>query len=240
MDKRRVIITGLVILGVIAACLAVIRLGDLEALVAEGILMPVYYSLWLGNLMLHSVDQPILWGIGLALLAAGLVYGFVKAWPTRLPRPRPDLNAEQRTPIHGRVYFWINRVESLRNQGVDSEYANFDFRRLTQSVIEVADDETISASSYPPEVQPFLKKSSRTGQSPPAPEARRASFRRLFARWRPAASASPPAGETRPQLQEAAAAFSAPEAPQPGGRDPLDGLCTFLEKELEIEHDDND
>ena len=156
MDKRRVLLTALVTLGVTLACGLLIRLPTLQNTVREGLIMPVVYLVWLVRLLVHSVDQPVLWGAAMLILGLGLTYGLVSAWPDaesmlrpgQRPRPaRSYSEEEQPPPVSGRIDYWEGKIQSLRSQGIDSDYANFEFRRLTRSTAETIPGESNQAAA---------------------------------------------------------------------------------------------
>jgi hypothetical protein len=217
IDYRRIFLTLLAILLVMAACVLAIRLQALQDLVRDGLILPVVYAAWLAGLLVRSLDQPLLWAGGLFILGALLVYGLFLTWPERVTRAKPLKYEEGQIPAaHGQVRFWRNKIESLRSQGLDSEYASFEFRRIAQAVEEISDKNGASgAAEHPPEVEVFFKKTAvRSAKATEAPLNWRETLRNRFA----ALTQRPPAPE----------------------RDPLAELCTFLEDELEIENDDRD
>lgn len=99
MDKRRVLLTALVTLGMTLACGLLIRLPTLQNTVREGLIMPVVYLVWLVRLLIHSVDQPVLWGAAMLILGLGLAYGLVSAWPDAESMLRPGQRPRQARSI---------------------------------------------------------------------------------------------------------------------------------------------
>jgi hypothetical protein len=224
MERRRIILTFLVIGLVMAACAMLIRLQEVQDLVREGIVLPLYYLAWLLWLFFISIDQNVLWGLGLFALALVVIYGLSAAW-IRSPARRKDAlpgdpsgRAEDAAPrTYGRVKFWYNRIESLYSQGLKNDYATHEFMRLARGVDELAGgvlarpqvDDATSA------LKAFL----------PSPERSLADQPVLAGNWR----------------QRVAARFRRDQPAQAAPvKDPLSGLCNYLEEKLEIEHDDSD
>lgn len=216
MDKRRIFLTLLVTLGVILACGLLIRLPTLQNTVQEGLILPVVYLVWLVRLLVHSVDQPILWGAAMFILGVALTFGILSAWPDadsmlrpgQRPSPvRTNSEEEQPPPVSGRIDYWEGKIRSLRSQGIDSDYANFEFRRLTRTAAETIPGESSQAAAAEA-IGVFFLPTDRTSAAPrrPLPPWRRLRFGR------------------RP-----------PPAP---AADPLAKLCTYLEDQLESKHDD--
>lgn len=216
MDKRRIALTALVIVGVGLACAALIRLNTLQESVREGLIMPVVFVVWLTRLLLRSIDQPVLWTGGVIILGLILVYGLLAAWPDAeiLIHPgrwtrsvRESTEDEAPPPMGGRIDYWQGKIHSLRSQGIHSDYANFEFRRLARATGETIGGET--GQPHPPAaIRPFLANGERGGATaaPAAP----LGWRFRFTRRRP-----PPPEE-----------------------DPLVILCNYLEDQLESRHDD--
>jgi hypothetical protein len=146
-----------------------------------------------------------------------MVYGLAMAVPEQQtlqpPRAQEGVAAP---PGHGRVRFWRNKIEGLRTQGMDSEYANYEFRRLTKAVTASTEKEAaLVMLAHPEELEPFFKKAAEgNGTLQKAPRKPPGALRRRLA-----------ALARRPIIPE---------------QDPLVELCTFLEEQLEIEHDDSD
>jgi hypothetical protein len=217
MDYRRILLTLLAVSLAVAVCLAVIRTQALQDLVQEGLILPLYYAAWLAGLLVRSVDQPLLWAVGLIALGLLLAYGLAVAWPEQLQRRKSRKFEEGRLPEkHGRVYFWQNRIESLRSQGLDSEYATFEFRRIAQTVKDTSDKNgVIEQADHSPEIEVFFKRKAAQNGWAPTP---RFNWRERL-NW---------------QLT------TLTRRKQPPERDPLAELCTYLEGQLEIDHDDSD
>ena len=216
MDKRRVLLTALVTLGMTLACGLLIRLPTLQNTVREGLIMPVVYLVWLVRLLIHSVDQPVLWGAAMLILGLGLAYGLVSAWPDAESMLRPGQRPrqarsyseeEQPPPVSGRIDYWEGKIQSLRSQGIDSDYANFEFRRLTRSTAETIPGESSQAAATEA-IGVFFLPTERTNTAPlkSSPAWRRLRFGR--------------------------------RAPPAAADDPLVKLCTYLEDQLESKHDD--
>lgn len=223
MQKRRITITVGVVLLVMAACGLLIRLQSVQEVVREGIVLPVYFVVWLAWLFLRSIDQVVIWGIGLIVLALVLIYGLAAAWTKKTPQLSKESLEGPRRPIaappprtYGRVKFWNNRIESLYSQGLSNDFAAHEFRRLTQGV------EAFSGRGFSRPLENessadlqtfFLPANSISNESLPSPQ----TWRQRLAAW----------------LQR-----TPPPGPVPLG-DTLARLCTFLEEKLEIEHDDS-
>jgi hypothetical protein len=216
MDKRRIFLTALVTLGVTLTCVLLIRLPTLQNTVREGLILPVVYLVWLVRLLLHSVDQAVLWAAAMFILGLALTYGLLSAWPDAESMLRPGQRSntvrtnseeQQPPPVSGRIDYWEGKIQSLRSQGIESDYANFEFRRLTRSAAETIPGESSQAAAAEA-IGVFFLPTDRTSGAPlkSSPAWRRLRFGR-----RP-----PPAA----------------------GDDPLAKLCTYLEDQLESKHDD--
>ena len=212
MKFRRIFLTAVVVLAVMASCLLVIRLDWIREMVRDGLITPVVYLLWLAGLALHAVDQNVLWLVGLLILGIALVYGIISAWPAK-PREAPSHTWDDQhpPPKSGRIDFWVNRLRSLRSQGFSSDYAMHDFRRLVRQVGEITNQDLAnSPQPIPVEIKPFLV--------------------------RPKAQVSETGSARRSWLSRLTVLFR----PQPENTDisALPELCTFLEENLEIDHDE--
>lgn len=133
----RPFLAGLVFLLVMAACVLLANTETLRYIVREMIVTPAYFLVWLFGWFIRSVDQVVLWWLGLILLILILTYGLSAANPGRDPQPVAPWRIDERPPpASGRVGFWRNRIESLRasSRQRSTEYASFDFRRLEQRV----------------------------------------------------------------------------------------------------------
>jgi len=213
MDTRRILFTSLAILFVMASCIGAIRAQTVQDLVRDAIVLPVVYAAWLAGLLLRSVAQPLLWTAGLIILGLLLLYGVYLAWPARLPPLQlPGLDEGRPPDASGQVRYWRNKIESLRSQGFDSDYASFEFRLLTKAI--VAGAKKNGSPPHPPEIDGFFSQASE-----------------------PSEEIASSTHSWRETLQKRLA-FKRRQ-PQPE-HDPLEELCTFLEEQLEIDHDDSD
>jgi hypothetical protein len=133
----RPFLAGLVFLLVLVACALLANTETLRYIVREMVVTPAYFLVWLFGWFIRSVDQVVLWWLGLVVLILILTYGLSAANPGRDPQPVAPWRIDERPPpASGRVGFWRNRIESLRasSKPRNTEYASFDFRRLEQRV----------------------------------------------------------------------------------------------------------
>jgi hypothetical protein len=212
MKLRRIILTSVVVLAVMAACALIIRLDWIQETVRDGLITPVMYLVWLAGLALRAVDQNVLWLVGLLILGIALIYGLISAWPASRKEVQSHTWEDQHPPPEsGRIDFWENRLRSLRSQGISSDYAMHDFRRLVRQVGEMTNqDFANNPQPFPDTIEPFLVRPK--AQVSEIGSARRSWRQRLTGLFRP---------------QQANGDISA-----------LPELCKFLEENLEIDHDE--
>jgi len=215
-DNRRIALTALIILAVIGSCTLLIRIQAVQDLVRDGLILPLYYLFWLAGLLIRSIDQVVLWSIALIGLAMALIYGIAAARPFENPFDKPRWReSDLLPPAYGRVKFWKNRIDSLRSQGFDSDYAIHEFRRLTQAVEDISEESSEKAlASVPADLKVFLEPPQRAGMDILGEPSRP-----WWRRWLP---------RSRIQVEPSS------------GTDSLAELTNFLEEKLEIKHDDRD
>jgi len=211
-NYRRIAFTAFIILVVMGSCVLLIRIQAVQDLVRDGLILPLYYLVWLAGLLLRSIDEVVLWSVALIGLAMALIYGIAAARPFQNPFDEPRWReSDLLPPAYGRVKFWKNRIDSLRSQGFDSEYALHEFRRLMQNVGEISgENPETAAASLPADLKMFIEPPQRSGLDlldRPT---------RSWRRWLP-----------RPKIQ----------IQQDSGADSLAELTVFLEEKLEIKYD---
>lgn len=132
----RPFLAGLVFLLVMAACVLLANTETLRYIVREMIVTPAYFLVWLFGWFIRSVDQVVLWWLGLILLILILTYGLSAANPGRDPQPVAPWRIDERPrrPPGGLVSGATGSDRCASSRQRNTEYASFDFRRLEQRV----------------------------------------------------------------------------------------------------------
>ena len=221
LDRRRIIQTTLVTLAVLSMCLLASRLKSLVDFIQQDVIQPGEYLFWILGLVVRTLHQAVLWGLGLAALIILVLYGLGFNWPVSPQKKKRIARGEEnRVPEKGRVAYWQTQIRLLRQQGMESDFANYEFRRLAQSILDLR-----GGSSTGEE-----------GEEIPAEAADApASIRILFARPRARlanlkARRGYDVARFLPKRNKA--------APADPGSDPLYELCHYLESHLEVPHDE--
>jgi hypothetical protein len=211
MQIRRILLTALVVLLVMASCVLIIRVESLQTLLRDGLITPLVYLFWLAGLALRAIDQAVLWGAGIVLLALALFFGLYITRSGDAGEPRGRRWQETAAPqSSGRLRFWSFRIKSLRYQGLHSDYAMHDFSRLGRAASRfVGQDLAESAAARLPVLRSFFTRHS---------------------------TELPPHTTWWEGLRRRFAAFFHPN-PAPDQAVALPEFCTFLEEILEIDHD---
>jgi len=88
-NYRRIAFTAFIILVVMGSCVLLIRIQAVQDLVRDGLILPLYYLVWLAGLLLRSIDEVVLWSVALIGLAMALIYGIAAARPFQNPFDEP-------------------------------------------------------------------------------------------------------------------------------------------------------
>lgn len=226
MDRRRVIWTTLLTLVVLTACLGIIFFTELPQIIQDGMILPIVFNLWLLGLLIRSLDQEVVWVFALVVLGGIFAYLLSRGWLIRLPSRAPKpVGEEEPGSVHWRVRFWHARLSTLKDQGIGSKYASFEFRLLSRQVVALSQGFPESGGRLPehvpeevirqaPEtIQPLL---SRNGLESFEDSQSQGRIRRFFHPSRLRSTSNTPATS-----------------------DALNYLCDYLEEQLEIKDELN-
>jgi hypothetical protein len=137
----------------------------------EGVVVPILYVIWLGNLVINSADQAFLWLLAVFILLILLLRG-LNLRPGKLPRMA---EMQPQTVEKGRVAFWAVKMILGSRGEYSRRYFYLELKKLVLATLghrenmsprEVEESLRAGTMRIPDDMQRFVQSWSEEGYTP--------------------------------------------------------------------------